>query len=593
MKWVLQITLLSIIIISCNKLQIDQELMSGPIVGVGAQFYRWDGNDWEAIAEVRAIVGPSMNKDTINVTSLDTADGYNEFTSGFLNGGEISLAMSFTRTYYELFKTDFEANISCFYGIMLPDEEQTFLDFTGLVTELPLGIASDDKIDVNVKIKISGVLGTDASSGEFPEESDIVLITPSVLEVEQIEDYVQVNFVDNTGGDAQHEIWSRRTYWGGTDAWVLVTTLNGGVTTYNDHTWQNATVEYRVRAKSGATYSDYCSVVSILTNWTFKVTVTAGDLTVNIFDIHLYAYNKLVVLHWGDGTTTDATDVHTHAYTHTYPSAGVYWWYMTGDVDWINFFQWYDEYAHLAGTYCDKWVLPSYFQFGHLYGNNMYGDLTNFKYPPMCLGCHFGGNFITYDITNLEMPTNYWDLHLLSHIADGIHGDINGWAPHPAFAHFYIYGNVTGDLTGYFSTWTPNYGGVIVRLYSTHATGFYGDLSTWNMPDKPWDIDVSLGGCHFTGFPRGLYAGCYKFDFGGNNCDSQEIDDFLEYLDAYFTGDSDEASSEGTVIPRWDCDYTLTGANMGTPSATGLAHRNSIIAKYADAGFTCNIYVNS
>jgi len=140
------------------------------IAGVGAQFYRWDGNDWESIAEVRAIVGPSMNKDTIDVTSLDTADGYNKFTAGFLNGGEISLAMSFTRLNYELFKNDFEDSDARFYGIMLPDEEETFLDFIGLVTELPLGITADDKIDCNVKIKISGVLGTDVSFAETIED---------------------------------------------------------------------------------------------------------------------------------------------------------------------------------------------------------------------------------------------------------------------------------------------------------------------------------------------------------------------------------------------------------------------------------------
>ena len=92
--------------------------MSGAIAGVGAQFYRWNGNDWDAIAEVRAIVGPAMNKDTINVTSLDTIDGYDEFASGFINGGVISLAMSFTRSTYELFKQDFESEESQYYGIL-------------------------------------------------------------------------------------------------------------------------------------------------------------------------------------------------------------------------------------------------------------------------------------------------------------------------------------------------------------------------------------------------------------------------------------------------------------------------------------------
>lgn len=576
--------ILSLVLFSCSKIEVKQEEMGNAIAGVGAQFFRWSGADWDAIAEVRAIIGPSANRDTVDVTSLGTLDGYREFAAGFCDGGIVSLALSFTRATFEIFRDDFESNEAHFYGIMLPDEDQMFLDFEGLVTELPIAIAADDKVDVNVKIQISGAVGI-----EIPTP-----LAPSALQVVQVEDKASISFTDNSGGTAQHEIWAERnSHFDSSPEYVLVTTLNAGVTTYEDRTWQNTDVSYIVRAKVGSLYSDYCDEVTVTMYWTFKVTVTAGDLTVNIFDIHLYAVGKLVVLHWGDGETTNVTATSTQAFSHTYAEAGEYWFYMTGDVDWINFFQWYDAYVHLEGTYCDKWILPQYFQFGHFYNNNMYGDLTDLQYPPMCLGAHFGGNFVTYDITNIDLPVDYWDLHLLSHIADGISGDINGWPLYPKLAHFYIYGNVTGDLTDYFATWTPNYGGIIVRLNSTHATGFTGDLSTWNMPAKPWDIDVSLGGCHFTGIPRGEYAGCYKLDFGGNECDSAEIDAFLEYLDDYFTGDSDEASSGGTVIPHFNCDYTLTGANMGTPSATGLAHRASIIAKYADAGFTCNIYVNS
>lgn len=149
----------------------------GAIAGVGTIFYRWSGTDWDVIAEVRAIIGPSINKDTINVTSLETEIGYNEFISGFANGGEVSLAMSFTRDTYELFKVDFEDKESHHYGIMLPDVDSTFFDFNGLLTELPLGIESDGKVDVNVKIKVTGILGLDTS--ETPTPSSVMDYTLS------------------------------------------------------------------------------------------------------------------------------------------------------------------------------------------------------------------------------------------------------------------------------------------------------------------------------------------------------------------------------------------------------------------------------
>lgn len=173
------------------------------IAGVGAQFYRWDGNDWEAIAEVRAIVGPSLGKDVINTTSLDTEVGYNEYISGFVNGGEVSLAMSFTRANYELFKSDFESSDSYHYGIMLPDDEQTFFNFVGLVTEVPLGIVTDDKIDVNIKIKVSGILELDDTVESSEQEESTPVSSSS---------YQLLDFVDDIvflGGefDFENNLW--------------------------------------------------------------------------------------------------------------------------------------------------------------------------------------------------------------------------------------------------------------------------------------------------------------------------------------------------------------------------------------------------
>src|SRR5574343_373115 len=101
--------------------------MANAVAGVGATFFRWDGNDWLSVAEIRAITGPSTSKDVLNVTSLNTLDGYIEFTSGFANGGRIDLAMSFTRDGYEQFKEDFELSSSVYYGIQLADEYETFI----------------------------------------------------------------------------------------------------------------------------------------------------------------------------------------------------------------------------------------------------------------------------------------------------------------------------------------------------------------------------------------------------------------------------------------------------------------------------------
>ncbi len=135
-------------------------MASKAIAGVGTKFKRWDSSAspaaWVEIAEINSITGPGMSRDTIDVTSLDSTGGYREFITGFRNAGTVVLAMNFTRETYELMKDDFESNEAQNYQIVLPDEENTGLDFEGLVTELPLTIPADDKVTADVTIQITG-----------------------------------------------------------------------------------------------------------------------------------------------------------------------------------------------------------------------------------------------------------------------------------------------------------------------------------------------------------------------------------------------------------------------------------------------------
>jgi len=144
-------------------------MASQAVAGVGTIFRRWNpgGSDWSNIAEVNSISGPSMTKDTIDVTSLDSTGGYREFITGFRDAGTLNLTMNFTRTTYDLMKEDFDGSAAGNYEIVLPDAESTSLEFEGLVTELPMEISPDDKITTSVTIKLTGqvVVNSGASSG--------------------------------------------------------------------------------------------------------------------------------------------------------------------------------------------------------------------------------------------------------------------------------------------------------------------------------------------------------------------------------------------------------------------------------------------
>lgn len=142
-------------------------MSSKAISGVGTRFRRWNGSEWEDIGEINSITGPGKSRDTIDVTSLSSTGGYREFIAGFRNPGTVVLAMNFTRDTYELMNTDFESDDLQNYEIVLPDDEDTSLEFEGFVTELPLTIPLDDKITADITIQVSGrvTMNSGASSG--------------------------------------------------------------------------------------------------------------------------------------------------------------------------------------------------------------------------------------------------------------------------------------------------------------------------------------------------------------------------------------------------------------------------------------------
>jgi len=151
-------------------------MASEAFAGVGTKFQRWDGAAWQDIAEVNSIDGPGMTKDVLEVTSLDTDAGYNEFITGFAEGGTLTLDMNFTRETYELMKEDFESDEVRSYRIQLPDYDSEPSTFTieGLVIELPITMTADDKVTADVVIQITSQVILDIGSTVPAEESEIV-----------------------------------------------------------------------------------------------------------------------------------------------------------------------------------------------------------------------------------------------------------------------------------------------------------------------------------------------------------------------------------------------------------------------------------
>lgn len=126
--------------------------------GKGTDFRRWNSTSgaWESVAEVKDLGGPNKSKTAIDASHFQSADDYREFISGMKDGGVVTFTMNFTRDGYEAMDTDFEADALGNYEIVLPDTDQTSIEFEAVVTELPLTVPLDDNIESDVSMQVSG-----------------------------------------------------------------------------------------------------------------------------------------------------------------------------------------------------------------------------------------------------------------------------------------------------------------------------------------------------------------------------------------------------------------------------------------------------
>ena len=129
------------------------------ITGQGTKFKIGEAE----IAEINSISGPTMSRETIDVTVLSDIDGYRKFIPGLRDPGTISLDMNFTEGGFAQMKDLFESDDESNFTIELPND--TALTFSGFVTECPIEIPIGDKITASVTIQISGSVAYDGATG--------------------------------------------------------------------------------------------------------------------------------------------------------------------------------------------------------------------------------------------------------------------------------------------------------------------------------------------------------------------------------------------------------------------------------------------
>ncbi|PSK47977.1 hypothetical protein B0E38_06454 [Streptomyces sp. 111WW2] len=129
--------------------------------GFGVQLQRGDGAEPEVfakIADVTSLNPPGLSRETIDVTSHDSPNGWMEFLGGLKDPGEVSADINYQPAEHDLLVADFDDKTPRNYKIVFPDDDVspttwTFGAFlTGFEPETPY----DDKASASLTFKVTG-----------------------------------------------------------------------------------------------------------------------------------------------------------------------------------------------------------------------------------------------------------------------------------------------------------------------------------------------------------------------------------------------------------------------------------------------------
>lgn len=126
--------------------------------GAGTLF-KIDATTPVTVGELTSITPPNKSADTVDTTTLSTADGYRTYKQGWKDGGEVSLS-----GYYDPTTGEGQAELEALFD---SGEEETFkvvyptgigktLSFNGVVTGIAPGVEMDGLITFECTIKVSG-----------------------------------------------------------------------------------------------------------------------------------------------------------------------------------------------------------------------------------------------------------------------------------------------------------------------------------------------------------------------------------------------------------------------------------------------------
>lgn len=127
--------------------------------GFGVQLQRGDGEAVEvftAIADITNLSGPGLSRETLDVTSHGSPDGWMEFLGGLKDPGEVSADINYQPALHDVLVADFDDTAPRNYKIVFPDTPATTWSFPAIITGFEPESPYDDKAAASLTFKVSG-----------------------------------------------------------------------------------------------------------------------------------------------------------------------------------------------------------------------------------------------------------------------------------------------------------------------------------------------------------------------------------------------------------------------------------------------------
>jgi predicted secreted protein len=127
--------------------------------GFGTKLKRGDGETPEVfteIADVTSLSPPALSRETLDVTSHGSPNGWMEFLGGLKDPGEVSADINYQPVFHDILVDDFDDTEPRNYQIVFPDADATTWAFGAILTGFEPDAPYDDKLAASLTFKVTG-----------------------------------------------------------------------------------------------------------------------------------------------------------------------------------------------------------------------------------------------------------------------------------------------------------------------------------------------------------------------------------------------------------------------------------------------------